>query len=210
MRRQSKDSDDSKEMEDLNFLIKPQQTLNEHVLNPEAANPEIAHRKSKFSNKTRFLQEEAQLSDDSQERNGSEEERVSSDFQNSVKKKSSKHSEKYKWKESKKSSFKPEEAGSYKHRQTEENPQEKRMKQTAEKMVITADNYQYNIPFSFTIAEIQEAFNTLDIHQTDYITADEVRFFLDILGEQATEAEIGEMINMLDIQGTGKVFFEEF
>lgn len=77
-------------------------------------------------------------------------------------------------------------------------------------MVITADNYQYNIPFSFTISEIQEAFNTLDIHQTDYITADEVRFFLDILGEQASEAEIGEMISMLDIQGTGKVYFEEF
>lgn len=84
------------------------------------------------------------------------------------------------------------------------------IKQTADKLVISATNYTYNLPFAFTGGEIQEAFSTLDIHQTDYITADEVRFFLDILGEEATDAEIGEMINMLDIQGTGKVYFEQF
>jgi Ca2+-binding EF-hand superfamily protein len=33
---------------------------------------------------------------------------------------------------------------------------------------------------------------------------------LDIFGENATDAEAAEMVRMLDIEGTGKVFYEEF
>jgi hypothetical protein len=39
---------------------------------------------------------------------------------------------------------------------------------------------------------------------------EETMFFLDILGEQVSQAEVAEMIRMLDIQGTGKVYLEQF
>lgn len=66
------------------------------------------------------------------------------------------------------------------------------------------------MPFVFTEEEIKEAFETLNIHHKNYITRDEVSFFLDILNEQATDAELDEMIRMLDIEGTHKVYFEDF
>jgi hypothetical protein len=81
---------------------------------------------------------------------------------------------------------------------------------TADKLVVNEKNFEYQLPFNLSQDEIRECFSTLDIHKHNYITTEEVTFFLDILGETATEQEIVEMVRMLDIQGTGKVYFDEF
>lgn len=84
------------------------------------------------------------------------------------------------------------------------------IKQVAEDLAITADNPFYQTPFVFTESQIQEAFETLDFTQRNFVTAKEVAFFLDILGEEVSQAEINEMINMLDISRTGRVYKEQF
>lgn len=85
-----------------------------------------------------------------------------------------------------------------------------RIVKTSERFIVDQANPHYQLPFEFTEQEIQEAFNTIDFHKNEFITTEEISFFLDILGEKATEAEINEMIEMLDIQGTRKVYFPEF
>jgi hypothetical protein len=81
---------------------------------------------------------------------------------------------------------------------------------TADRFILTDDNPNYQLPFVFTEEEIKDAFETLDIHRHNYITSEEVAFFLDILGEQASEAEIEEMIRMLDVERTHKVYLQDF
>jgi len=62
----------------------------------------------------------------------------------------------------------------------------------------------------FSDREISEAFGTLDMNKDGYVTSDEIAYFLEVLEENATEAEIEEMIRMLDYEGTGRVRYEEF
>lgn len=81
---------------------------------------------------------------------------------------------------------------------------------TSEKFILNEQNSTYQLPFVFTEEEIKDAFDTLDINKQKYITREEVSFFLDILGEQVTDAELDEMIRMLDIERTQKVYLKEF
>ena len=92
----------------------------------------------------------------------------------------------------------------------ETNQKDKQVLSTADKQIVNENNHEYNVPFILSENEILECFSILDIHKHKYITADELTFFQDILGETATEQEINEMIRMLDKNGTGKVFIEEF
>lgn len=81
---------------------------------------------------------------------------------------------------------------------------------TADKFILNEENPGYQLPFVFTEEEIKDAFETLDINKQKFITRDEVSFFLDILGEQVSDAELDEMVRMLDIEGTHKVYLKEF
>ena len=62
----------------------------------------------------------------------------------------------------------------------------------------------------FSEGEIKEAFDTLDMNKNGHITAEDLAFFLDVLEEEVQEEEIEEMIRLCDIEGNGKVKYEEF
>jgi hypothetical protein len=62
----------------------------------------------------------------------------------------------------------------------------------------------------FTFAEIQEAFNTFDLDGNGFISAEEIRRVMDMIGEYVTDEEVDEMIRMLDRGGEGQVAFQEF
>ena len=83
--------------------------------------------------------------------------------------------------------------------------QKPEIREDYEKMMFT-----YEQPAEFKDEDIREAFDTIDIHQNNFLTAEELRLFLDILGISASEKEIEEMIRMADANLMGKVYFEEF
>lgn len=62
----------------------------------------------------------------------------------------------------------------------------------------------------FTTEEIQEAFNTFDFDGNDFISGEEIRRVMDMIGEYVTDEEIDEMIRMLDRDGKGQVGYHEF
>ena len=62
----------------------------------------------------------------------------------------------------------------------------------------------------FSEGEIKEAFDTLDMNKNGYITTEDLGFFLDVLEEEVQEEEIEEMIRLCDIEGNGRVKYEEF
>lgn len=62
----------------------------------------------------------------------------------------------------------------------------------------------------FTYSEIQEAFNTFDLDGNGFISAEEIRRVMDMIGEFVTDEEVDEMIRMLDRGGEGQVAFQEF
>lgn len=103
-----------------------------------------------------------------------------------------------------------EETSQQNWKNSENNTKDKQVLSTADKLIVNESNHEYNVPFILSENEILECFSIIDIHKHKYITSDELTFFQDILGETATEQEIHEMVRMLDKNGTGKVFFEEF
>ena len=83
--------------------------------------------------------------------------------------------------------------------------------QQSKKFTIDAQNHPSNLIIPhFSDTEITEAFKTLDLNKKNYITAQDLSFFLNVLEADATEAEIEEMIRMLDYEGTGRVYYQEF
>lgn len=83
--------------------------------------------------------------------------------------------------------------------------------QQSKKFTIDAQNHPSNLIIPhFSDAEISEAFKTLDLQKKNYITAQDLSFFLNVLETDATEGEIEEMIRMLDYEGTGRVYYPEF
>eukprot|EP00929_Paragymnodinium_shiwhaense_P004549 TRINITY_DN105584_c0_g1_i1.p1 TRINITY_DN105584_c0_g1~~TRINITY_DN105584_c0_g1_i1.p1 ORF type:complete len:352 (+),score=109.62 TRINITY_DN105584_c0_g1_i1:94-1149(+) len=58
--------------------------------------------------------------------------------------------------------------------------------------------------------EIKQAFDTFDLDGNRFVGAQELRHILDIIGEDATDEEIDEMIRMCDNDGDGQVTFDEF
>ena len=72
-------------------------------------------------------------------------------------------------------------------------------------------NSQYDyVRGMFTEEEIKEAFGVLDMNKDGAITVDDLAFFLDFIGEKATQEEAEEMIRICDLDGNGDVQFEEF
>eukprot|EP01017_Pseudomicrothorax_dubius_P008512 TRINITY_DN1280_c0_g1_i1.p1 TRINITY_DN1280_c0_g1~~TRINITY_DN1280_c0_g1_i1.p1 ORF type:complete len:540 (+),score=163.25 TRINITY_DN1280_c0_g1_i1:89-1621(+) len=78
------------------------------------------------------------------------------------------------------------------------------------RFVLDDKNKEFIKPFVFTEEEIRDAFSTLDVHKYNYITAEEIAFFLDVLEENASREEIEEMVRMLDLDGSGKIRYDEF
>lgn len=73
-----------------------------------------------------------------------------------------------------------------------------------------ADNFEDEEETGFTYSEIQEAFNTFDLDGNGFISAEEIRRVMDMIGEFVTDEEVDEMIRMLDRGGEGQVAFQEF
>ena len=48
------------------------------------------------------------------------------------------------------------------------------------------------------------------MNKKKFITSQDLAFFLNVLEADATDAEIDEMIRMLDYEGTGRVYYQEF
>ncbi|XP_048736680.1 calmodulin-beta-like [Ostrea edulis] len=58
--------------------------------------------------------------------------------------------------------------------------------------------------------ELRQAFRVFDKGGCGYITASDLRSVLQCMGEDLTEEEIDEMIAEVDIDGDGRIDFEEF
>lgn len=59
-------------------------------------------------------------------------------------------------------------------------------------------------------AELTEAFRAFDADRSGYISAHELRTVMTNMGAKMTEEEINGMISEIDIDGDGKINFEEF
>ena len=60
------------------------------------------------------------------------------------------------------------------------------------------------------LAELRKAFDVMDENKDGQVTKDELKKLLQGLGEEVTDEIVDEMINIADIDGDGKVNFEEF
>jgi Ca2+-binding protein (EF-Hand superfamily) len=58
--------------------------------------------------------------------------------------------------------------------------------------------------------EIKQAFQVFDKHKQGYICADELRHVMTTLGERLSEDEVNEMIQEADINGDGRINYEDF
>ncbi|XP_050691227.1 neo-calmodulin-like [Eriocheir sinensis] len=58
--------------------------------------------------------------------------------------------------------------------------------------------------------ELRDAFKIFDKHERGYICASDLRAVLQCLGEDLSEEEIEDMIREVDIDGDGRIDFEEF
>lgn len=58
--------------------------------------------------------------------------------------------------------------------------------------------------------ELRDAFKIFDKHGRGYICASDLRAVLQCLGEDLSEEEIEDMIREVDIDGDGRIDFEEF
>ena len=94
----------------------------------------------------------------------------------------------------------------------EKHEEEKALKKESSRIEEPKSYQEYSSDTSkgFTNEEIQEAFNTFDIDGNDYISSEEIRRVMDMIGEYVTDEEVDEMIRMLDRGGRGQVAYEEF
>lgn len=63
---------------------------------------------------------------------------------------------------------------------------------------------------TFTEEEIREAFQSFDLDKNMYIGPGEIRHILSLVGEQATNEEVEEMIRLADSDGSGFASFDGF
>ncbi|RHY21456.1 hypothetical protein DYB32_009809 [Aphanomyces invadans] len=76
------------------------------------------------------------------------------------------------------------------------------------KTAAAADKYDDNVIFSED--DILHAFKFIDLDKNTFIGAAEIRHILICMGELITDAEVDEMVRMVDRDGDGQVSFEEF
>lgn len=57
---------------------------------------------------------------------------------------------------------------------------------------------------------IAQAFHEIDFDKNGFVGVSELRYLLTVLGERPTDAELDEMIRMIDEQGDGQVCYEDF
>ncbi|GBG31815.1 Calmodulin-1 [Hondaea fermentalgiana] len=62
----------------------------------------------------------------------------------------------------------------------------------------------------FTDADIESAFQFIDLNKNGFIGAGEIRHILVCMGELITDEEVDEMVRMVDSDGDGQVSFAEF
>jgi Ca2+-binding EF-hand superfamily protein len=60
------------------------------------------------------------------------------------------------------------------------------------------------------VAELKQAFAALDTNNDGQVTKEELKSLLSQLGESVDDAVIDEMIKIADVNGDGKVDFNEF
>ena len=60
------------------------------------------------------------------------------------------------------------------------------------------------------INELKAAFQQMDANGDGYVTKDELKAMLSSLGEPVDDAVVNEMMNVADVDGDGKVDFNEF
>ena len=60
------------------------------------------------------------------------------------------------------------------------------------------------------VAELKQAFAAMDTHGDGQVTKEELKSLLSQLGESVDDAVIDEMIKIADVNGDGKVDFNEF
>ena len=58
--------------------------------------------------------------------------------------------------------------------------------------------------------ELKEAFRVFDKDQNGFISAAELRHVMANLGERLTDAEVDEMVREADVDGDGRINFDEF
>lgn len=79
-------------------------------------------------------------------------------------------------------------------------------------LVVTAEAsgvpQDYSRPY--TEEEVKIAFDTYDLDKNKFVGASEIRYVLGLIGENATDEEIDEMVRMCDTDGDGQVTFDEF
>lgn len=62
----------------------------------------------------------------------------------------------------------------------------------------------------FSEEEIKQAFDTFDLDKNRFVGAMEIKHILAVIGEEALDEEVDEMIRMCDNDGDGQVTFDEF
>ncbi|XP_037960105.1 neo-calmodulin-like [Teleopsis dalmanni] len=60
------------------------------------------------------------------------------------------------------------------------------------------------------VEQIQKLFDILDTNKDGYLTPQEMRRVAEITGFDISDEKINEMVQILDVDGDGKVSFEEF
>jgi len=61
-----------------------------------------------------------------------------------------------------------------------------------------------------TYEEIFEGFQVFDKDRTGYISVGEIKYVLTSLGEKLTEAEVDEIIKMVEVDKNGNIKYEDF
>ena len=60
------------------------------------------------------------------------------------------------------------------------------------------------------IEELKAAFTHMDANGDGFVTKDELKAMLSSLGEPVEDSVVNEMMNVADVNGDGKVDFNEF
>ena len=60
------------------------------------------------------------------------------------------------------------------------------------------------------IEELKEAVTQMDANGDGFVTKDELKAMLSSLGEPVEDSVVNEMMNVADVNGDGKVDFNEF